>query len=64
MKKDKQTNLRSIDLPIKSEPRVPINITLTAEDKQFLKLYAIKHGTNVSAIISEYVKYLRDADKQ
>lgn len=59
MKKDKQTKLRSIDLPIKSEPRVPINITLTAEDKQFLKMYALKHNTNVSAVIEEYVKTLR-----
>lgn len=56
---EKNVVLCSVDM----ERKVPMNIALTAEDKQFLKLYAIKHDTNVSALIAEYIKGLRDTEQ-
>lgn len=42
-----------------SEKRTSMNIALTTEDKQFLKVYAAKHNTNVAAMIAKYVNTLR-----
>ena len=42
-----------------SEKRTSMNIALTTEDKQFLKVYAAKHNTNVAAMIAKYVDTLR-----
>lgn len=40
----------------------PKNITLTIEDEPFLKSFTVKHNTNVSLVIEEYVKILRDKE--
>ena len=40
------------------EPRVTMSIRITDERKQILKLYAAKHGTTVSDLISSYVDEL------
>lgn len=42
--------------------RTSMNIALTTEDKQFLKIYAAKHDTNVAAMIAEYVESLRRSE--
>ena len=44
------------------ENRVPMNVTLTPEDKRFLKVYAAEHDTTVSAIISDYVEQIRSEE--
>ena len=46
-----------------AEQKVPLNIALSPDDKQFLKLYAIKHSTNVSALITAYIKELRNTEQ-
>lgn len=43
--------------------RVPMNITITPEDKKFLKMYALEHDTTISALIAEYVEKIRKGDK-
>lgn len=50
---------------LNAEDKVPLNLSVTVADKQFLKIYAAKHNTNMSAMIHEYVERLRqeeDAD--
>ena len=63
MKKKTDSEKNVILCSVDMERKVPMNIALTAEDKQFLKLYAIKHETNASAVIAEYIKRLRDAEQ-
>lgn len=63
MDKKKPILVEINSLPIEPERKVPMNIALSADDKQFLKLYAIKHDTNVSALIAAYVKMLRDTEQ-
>ena len=46
-----------------SENRVPMNITITPEDKKFLKMYALEHDTTISAMMAKYVEKLRKEDK-
>ncbi len=46
------------------EERVPMNITLSPENKKFLKLYALEHGTTVSQVITEYVEKLRKKEEK
>lgn len=47
---------------INSEKRTSkLNIVLSEKDKKFLKIYALKRDTSVSAIIHEYVEQLRKA---
>ena len=41
------------------EARVHMNITVTPEEKKFLKVYAAEHDTTISTLISEYVEKLR-----
>ncbi len=41
------------------EERVPMNVTLSPENKKFLKMYAVEHGTTVSQVITDYVDKLR-----
>ena len=43
-----------------SEKRTSMNIALTAEDKLFLKMYALRNSTTVSAVIASYVAELRN----
>ena len=46
------------------EERIPMNITLSPENKKFLKVYALEHGTTVSQIITEYVEKLRNKEEK
>lgn len=47
-----------------SEKKTSMNIALTTEDKQFLKIYAAKHDTNVAAMIAKYVETLRISEEK
>ena len=46
------------------EERVPMNITLSPDNKKFLKVYAIEHDTTVSAVIAECVEKLRKEEEK
>lgn len=39
--------------------RTTMTLSLTVEDKQFLKIYAVEKGTTVAAVIHELVEGLR-----
>lgn len=41
------------------EKRTTMNVSLTAEDKKFLKVYAAEHETSVAALIHDAVERLR-----
>ena len=41
------------------EKRSPMHISLSAEDKRFLKVYAAEHDTTVAAVIAECVEKLK-----
>lgn len=43
-----------------NEQRTSMNIALTTEDKLFLKMYALRNSTTVSAVIASYVAELRN----
>ena len=46
------------------EERVPMNVTLSPDNKKFLKMYAVEKGTTVSQVIAEYVEKLKkEAEK-
>ena len=49
---------------IDSKKRTTINVAITQEDKQFLKVYAAKHDTNVAAVIAKYVETLREVEEK
>lgn len=44
------------------EERVPMNVTLSPDNKKFLKMYAVEHGTTVSQVITDYVEKLKKDD--
>lgn len=45
------------------ERKTTLNVSISAEDKKFLKMYALEHDTTVAALIEAYVEKLRnDAD--
>ena len=39
--------------------KTTLNISLTVEEKKFLKVYAAQNGLTVSGIIQEYIEELR-----
>ena len=41
------------------ERKTTLNVSLSAEDKKFLKIYALEHDTTVAALIEAYVEKLR-----
>lgn len=41
------------------EKKTTLNISIKLEDKKFLKMYAIKHDTTVTALIEDYVMKLK-----
>ncbi len=45
------------------EKKTTINISLSVDDKIFLKLYAIEHETTVAAVIHQCVNKLREEKK-
>ena len=51
------------DLPAKKESRITMNVSLYESERTFLKIYAAKHGTNVSDLIHQYVEMLKAQEK-
>ncbi len=51
------------DLPAKKESRITMNVSLYESERTFLKIYAAKHGTNVSDLIHQYVEMLKEQEK-
>ena len=41
------------------ERKTTLNVSIAAEDKKFLKMYALEHDTTVAALIEAYVSKLR-----
>ena len=41
------------------ERKTALNISISVENKKFLKIYALEHDTTVAALIEAYVKKLR-----
>lgn len=41
-----------------------MNIALTAEDKKFIKIYALENDTTVADVIHEYIQRLREGKKE
>lgn len=39
--------------------KTTLNVSITAEDKKFLKLYALKHDVSVAALIEAWIRELR-----
>ncbi|MBQ2683235.1 MAG: hypothetical protein IJG25_02400 [Thermoguttaceae bacterium] len=46
------------------ERKTTLNVSISAEDKKFLKMFALEHDTTVAALIEAYVKKLRGEKKQ
>lgn len=42
--------------------KTTINVSITAEDKKFLKIYAFKHDVSVAALIEMWIQKLREED--
>lgn len=51
--------MKNKEIAITEEKRTSMNIALSYEDKKFLKIYAIEHGTTVATIIHEYIANMR-----
>ena len=41
------------------ERKTTLNVSISAEDKKFLKMYALEHDTTVAALIEVFVEKLR-----
>ena len=41
------------------ERKTTLNVSISADDKKFLKMYALEHDTTVAALIEAYVEKLR-----
>ena len=61
---NRRLTLKAEDGKKTKEGRVPMNVTVTPEDKRFLKVYVAEHDTTVSALITEYIKKLREESKK
>ena len=44
----------------KGPEKTTLNLSLSAENKKFLKVYAAQQGTTVSSMIEDYVETLRN----
>ena len=40
--------------------KTTLNLSVTVEDKKFLKVYAAQNGTTISEMIHGYVEYLKN----
>ena len=45
------------------DKRTTMQVSLYASERTFLKIYAAKHGTNVSDLIHQYVEMLKAQEK-
>ena len=48
--------------PADTDKKATINISISQDDKKYIKTYAIEHNTTVTQLIAEYVRQLRDSD--
>ena len=46
--------------PADTDKKATINISISQDDKKYIKTYAIEHNTTVTQLIAEYVRQLRD----
>ncbi|MDD7592986.1 MAG: hypothetical protein PUJ57_01930 [Peptoniphilaceae bacterium] len=44
---------------VSTDEKTTLNISLTVDEKRFLKVYAAKNGLTVSGIIQKYIEGLR-----
>lgn len=44
--------------------KTTLNLSLTVEDKKFLKVYAARNGTTVSGVIQDFVQTLKSAQAE
>ena len=42
---------------------VTFSVSMTAEDKKFLKQYALDHNKTVAGLVREFVQQLRDKEE-
>lgn len=49
---------------VSEDKRTTMNVSLSVEDKKFLKIYAAEHDTSVSALIHEAVERLRQEERE
>ena len=40
--------------------KTTLNLSLTVEDKKFLKVYAAQNGTTISSMIQDYIEMLKN----
>ena len=45
-----------------TDKKTTLNLSMSPDDKKYLKTYAIEHNTTVTQLIAEYVRQLRDSD--
>ncbi len=41
--------------------KTTLNLSVTVEDKRFLKVYAAQKGTTISSILQDYIETLRQS---
>ena len=47
----------------KEDKRITMNVSLYESERTYLKIYAAKHGTNVSELIHQYVEMLKAQER-
>lgn len=45
-----------------TDKKTTLNLSMSPDDKKYLKTYAIEHDTTVTQLIADYVRQLRDED--
>lgn len=44
-------------------PRIPINLTLSPEDKRWIKVYAAEHDMTVSDVLQQHIRVLQEEER-
>ena len=47
---------------VESQKFVSINLSISEEEKQWIKIYAVKHGIPVSEIFRQYIRVLKEQE--
>lgn len=45
-----------------TDKKTTLNLSMSPDDKKYLKTYAIEHDTTVTQLIADYVRQLRDEE--
>ena len=45
-----------------TDKKTTLNLSMSPDDKKYLKTYAIEHDTTVTQLIADYVRQLQDED--